>query len=41
MPLVLQEWVHYLNGGSQINVSYSVTSWGFSSIGLVIAQGKV
>ncbi|XP_042054493.1 E3 ubiquitin-protein ligase APD2-like isoform X1 [Salvia splendens] len=35
-----KEWVHYLNGGSQINVSYSVTSWGFSSIGLVIAQGN-
>ncbi|KAL1549133.1 E3 ubiquitin-protein ligase APD2 isoform X4 [Salvia divinorum] len=35
-----KEWVHYLNEGSQINVSYSVYSWGFSSIGLVIAEGN-
>ena len=41
IPLFLQEWVHYLNEGSQINVSYSVSSWGFSSIGLIIAKGKV
>ncbi|XP_047966213.1 E3 ubiquitin-protein ligase APD2 isoform X5 [Salvia hispanica] len=33
-----KEWVHYLNEGSQINVSYSVSSWGFSSIGLIIAK---
>ncbi|XP_047966210.1 E3 ubiquitin-protein ligase APD2 isoform X2 [Salvia hispanica] len=35
-----KEWVHYLNEGSQINVSYSVSSWGFSSIGLIIAKGN-
>lgn len=38
--LVLQEWVYHLNEGSQINISYSVASWGSSSIFLVIAKGN-
>lgn len=33
--------MHYLNEGSQINITYSVASWGLSSIGLVIAQGNL
>lgn len=39
--LILQEWVHYLNEGSQISISYSISSWSLSSIGLVIAEGKI
>ncbi|KAI4378752.1 hypothetical protein MLD38_016188 [Melastoma candidum] len=34
-----QEWIYYLNGGSQINISYSVKTAG-SSVYLVIAQGS-
>ncbi|KAL6563360.1 hypothetical protein OROHE_005947 [Orobanche hederae] len=35
-----KEWVHHLNQGSQISISYSVSSWSLSFIGLVIAEGK-
>ncbi|CAB4315165.1 unnamed protein product [Prunus armeniaca] len=31
-----QEWIYFLNGGSQISISYSV----YSSVFLIIAQGK-
>lgn len=41
MFLVLQEWVYYLNEGSQINISYSVTSPSSSSLVLVIVEGKI
>ncbi|KAK4773070.1 hypothetical protein SAY87_028089 [Trapa incisa] len=34
-----KEWVYYLNEGSQINISYSMTNLG-SSMFLVIAQGN-
>ncbi|OWM67116.1 hypothetical protein CDL15_Pgr000568 [Punica granatum] len=37
--LCLVEWVFYLNEGSQINISYSVTTPG-SSLFLVIAEGN-
>lgn len=40
MFLVLQEWVYHLNEGSQINISYSVASWGSSSVFLVLAEGN-
>lgn len=35
-----KEWAYHLNEGSQINISYSVASWGSSSIFLVIAKGN-
>ncbi|KAL8526659.1 hypothetical protein ACS0TY_015751 [Phlomoides rotata] len=35
-----KEWVYYLNEGSQINISYSVTSLSSSSLVLVIAEGN-
>ncbi|KAH6776811.1 hypothetical protein C2S52_000083 [Perilla frutescens var. hirtella] len=34
-----KEWVYYFNEGSQIDISYSVASWGSSLITLVIAEG--
>ncbi|PQM37919.1 uncharacterized protein Pyn_35725 [Prunus yedoensis var. nudiflora] len=34
--LIRQEWIYFLNGGSQISISYSV----HSSVFLIIAQGK-
>ncbi|XWS67241.1 hypothetical protein CRYUN_Cryun05aG0270500 [Craigia yunnanensis] len=36
---VIQEWIHYLNRGSQVNISYNVNSAG-SSVFLIIAQGS-
>ncbi|KAE8704511.1 RING/U-box superfamily protein, putative isoform 4 [Hibiscus syriacus] len=36
---VIQEWIHYLNRGSQVNISYNVNSTS-SSVFLVIAQGS-
>ncbi|KAK6231238.1 E3 ubiquitin-protein ligase APD1-4 [Theobroma cacao] len=33
------EWIHYLNRGSQVNISYNVNSAG-SSVFLIIAQGS-
>ncbi|KAE8726460.1 RING/U-box superfamily protein, putative isoform 4 [Hibiscus syriacus] len=36
---VIQEWIHYLNRGSQVNISYNVNS-ASSSVFLVIAQGR-
>ncbi|MFX9844277.1 DUF4792 domain-containing protein, partial [Acinetobacter baumannii] len=35
-----KEWMYYLNEGSQISISYSVSSPSSSYIILVIAQGK-
>ncbi|XP_077214451.1 E3 ubiquitin-protein ligase APD2-like [Tasmannia lanceolata] len=35
-----QEWTYYLNKGSEVNVSYSVKSYGSSPLFLVIAQGN-
>ena len=37
--LLFQEWVYYLNRGSQLNITYSVSSLSSSSLILVIAQG--
>ncbi|KAM1749021.1 hypothetical protein ACFX12_009941 [Malus domestica] len=37
--LIRQEWIYYLNAGSQMSISYSVNSPSFS-IFLIIAQGK-
>ncbi|XP_021289299.1 uncharacterized protein LOC110420346 isoform X1 [Herrania umbratica] len=34
-----KEWIHYLNRGSQVNISYNVNSAG-SSVFLIIAQGS-
>ena len=38
--LVQQEWIYFLNEGSQVNVSYDVNSPSSSSLVFVIAQGK-
>lgn len=38
--LLLQEWIYYLNEGSQINISYSVRPASSFPLSLVIAEGK-
>ncbi|KAL2509986.1 RING/U-box superfamily protein [Forsythia ovata] len=35
-----KDWIHFLNAGSQINISYNVNSPSSSSLVLVIAQGN-
>lgn len=37
---LFQEWIFFLNKGSEVDISYSVKSPGSSSLSLVIAQGK-
>ena len=37
---LIQEWIYYLNAGSQINISYSVDIMG-PSLFVIIAEGKV
>lgn len=37
---LLQDWIHFLNKGSQVNISYSVKSLS-TSVFLVIAQGML
>lgn len=39
-PYSHREWVYYLNKGSQVNITYSVSSLSSSSLILVIAQGN-
>lgn len=39
-PYSHREWVYYLNKGSQVNITYSVSSLSSSSLILVIAQGS-